>query len=135
MNIIVISSPSRGSGGHIGGHNDGTHGSDGPAGVAVGTQGVRPQHWLPSGPNNVGGRSGLASGRPSWRRDEAKESQSCPTLPRRSLRHPPAPCSVCSAEGGWPEEPWLSALPWPPPENGGTQYEMGFPWEAEGTGG
>lgn len=68
------SSPSRGSGGRSGAHSDGTHGSAGPAGAAVGMEGSWFNDSSPLGPRVRGGmRVGVRpeSVRPSWR-GEAK---------------------------------------------------------------
>lgn len=123
------SSPSRGSGGHSGARSAGIRGSAGPAGAAVGREGGRLKASSPLGPRRRGvmrsGGWGLhQGGLPGGGEAKAQGAggQGVSTLaPRPPVEvpgHPPAPGSICSAEGGWLEEPWPSAPPSPPPESG-----------------
>lgn len=130
------SSPSTGSGGRSGGRSDGTPCSVGPAGAAAGGKGGGLTTSSPLAPTV---REGMRAG--GWVRIWEAFLDGCGqgtggggggprvsalpmTRPRKSPHHPPAPCSIHSAEGAWPEGPWLPAPPWPPPGNGG-QHETG----------
>lgn len=86
-----------------------------------GHRGVGPQHRLPSRPSCEGEvRAGIWEG--FLEEGGEAEVSALPGGPHGEV--PESLTSTmqyhCSAEGGWPEEPWLSALPWPPPEKRGT---------------